>query len=124
MTESNPSQPSSGESRQAHSAGRVLAIVLPVALVGLGAYWWSKTLESKAHEEFAPNVVGLMFISEAMPTMGKMEFPDEDHDLVADPPKDPAKLINPNELVFSYVATEEKARSRRHMEGVGGRDQV
>jgi phosphonate transport system substrate-binding protein len=37
-----------------------------------------------------------------------LAFPDADNDLVADPPTDPAKLIKPNELVFSYVATEEK----------------
>src|SRR6187401_3098136 len=99
--EANPSQSSSGAPRPAPSAGRILAIVLPVALVGLIAYWWSSTLESKARNELAANVVGKMFISEAVPANTGLAFPDEDHDLVADPPKDPAKLIKPAELVFS-----------------------
>jgi phosphonate transport system substrate-binding protein len=107
--ETKPNQASSVGPRPAPSAGRIFAIVLPVALVGLIAYWWSSTLESKARNELASNVVGRMFVSEPMPTKSAMTFPDEDRDLVADPPKDPAKLINPDELVFSYVATEEKA---------------
>src|SRR4029079_13326504 len=45
---------------------------------------------------------------EAMPTSSGMAFADADHDLVADPPADPAKLIKPDELVFSYVATEDE----------------
>ena len=106
--EVNPSASSSREPRPAPSAGRIFAIVLPVAVAGLVAYWWSSTLESKARNELASNVVGKMFVSEAMPTKSAMAFPDADQDLVADPPSDPAKLIKPDELVFSYVATEEK----------------
>jgi phosphonate transport system substrate-binding protein len=106
--EATSSQPGSDSTRPAHSAARVFAIVLPVALVGLIAYWWSSTLESKARSELAANVVGRMFVAEPLPTKSGLEFPDEDHDLVADTPTDPAKLINPNELVFSYVATEDK----------------
>jgi phosphonate transport system substrate-binding protein len=107
IDDANPSQSSSGAPRPAPSAGRILAIVLPVALVGLIAYWWSSTLESKARNELASNVVGKMFVSEPMPTKSALAFEDADHDLVADTPTDPAKLIKPDELVFSYVATEE-----------------
>jgi phosphonate transport system substrate-binding protein len=103
------SESSHSEPRPAPSAGRILAIVLPVAVVGLVAYWWSSTLESKARNELASNVVGKMFVAEAMPTKNAMAFADEDHDLVADAPADPTKLIKPDELVFSYVATEEEA---------------
>jgi phosphonate transport system substrate-binding protein len=105
--EANPSQSSSGQPRPAPSAGRILSIVLPVAAVGLVAYWWSSTLESKARNELAANVVGKMFVSEPVPTKSGMAFPDEDHDLVADTPTDPAKLLKPDEIVFSYVATED-----------------
>src|SRR3954454_15140700 len=102
--EVNPSPSSPSERRSAHSAGRVFAIVLPVAVVGLVAYWWSSTLESKARSELASNVVAKMFVAEPMPTRSGMEFADRDHDMVADPPADPAKVIKPDELVFSYVA--------------------
>src|SRR4029079_19621600 len=106
--QANPNQGNSGAPRPAPSVARILAIVLPVAIVGFGAYFWSKTLESKARSELAANVVSKMFVSEPMPSKSGMEYKDEDHDLVADPPTDPAKMINPDELVFSYVATEEK----------------
>src|SRR6187431_824997 len=102
------SESSHSEPRPAPSAGRILAIVLPVALVGLVAYWWSSTLESKARNELASNVVGKMFVSEPMPTKTELAFADADHDMVADSPTDPAKLIKPEELVFSYVATEDE----------------
>ena len=48
-----------------------------------------------------------MFTAEPMPTGSAMAFADADNDMVADPPTDAAKLINPDVLVFSYVATEE-----------------
>ncbi len=98
-----------GAPRPEHSVARIIAIVLPVALAGLLAYWWTRTLELKARNELVPNVIGKMFVAEPLPTKGGLEFADEDHDLVADPPTDPAKLINPDALVFSYVATEEDA---------------
>lgn len=42
---------------------------------------------------------------------GKLDvlFCDEDRDLVADPPKDPAKRVNPDTLVFAYVPVEDPA---------------
>jgi phosphonate transport system substrate-binding protein len=106
--EVNSGRSSSSDPRPAPSVGRILAIVLPVAVLGLIAYWWSSTLESKAHNELASNVVAKMFVAEAMPSNSGMEFADADHDMVADAPADPAKAIKPDELVFSYVATEEK----------------
>lgn len=92
--------------RQEHSPGRVLAVVLPVALIGLLAYWWSRGLESQARSDIATTIIGRMFTAEPVPTSGKMAFADADNDLVADPPTDAAKLIAPATLVFSYVATE------------------
>ena len=50
-----------------------------------------------------------MFTGENAPVVAAMSFPDADNDMVADPPTDPAKLINPEVLVFSYVASEEEA---------------
>ena len=41
-------------------------------------------------------------------TGGKLDFPDADGDMVADPPADAAKMIAPDTLVFSYVATTEE----------------
>ena len=42
---------------------------------------------------------------------GKLDalYCDENRDGVADPPKDPAKLVNPSELIFTYAPVEEPA---------------
>lgn len=92
--------------RPTSSPARVLAIVLPVALVGLAAYWWSTTLEARAKNDMASGTIGRMFIADPTPLSSTMAFPDADNDMVADPPSDPSKLVNPDVLLFSYVATE------------------
>ena len=42
---------------------------------------------------------------------GKLDpiYCDENGDGIADPPKDPAKLLNPDPLVFAYVPVEDPA---------------
>jgi phosphonate transport system substrate-binding protein len=90
---------------------RILKVVLPVAIIAGLVYWWSSTLEATARKEMASNVVTRMFTGENAPLVSKMSFPDADNDLVADPPSDPAQLINPDVLVFSYVASEEEGPS-------------
>jgi phosphonate transport system substrate-binding protein len=95
--------------QQRSSVGRILAVVLPIALLGLYVYWRSTTLETRAREDMATAVVARMFTSQPMPTSRVMNFPDADQDLVADPPSDSSKLISPDPLVFSYVASEEES---------------
>lgn len=97
----------SASPQPSYSLSRILAIVLPIAAVGVIALVWSRTLESQARSDMASIVMGRMFLAEPMPTTGQMAFADADGDMLADPPSDPAKLLNPQVLVFSYVATEE-----------------
>lgn len=61
---------------------------------------------------------------------GKLDvlYCDEDRDLVADPPKDPKKLVNPDALIFAYVPVEDPAVYStpfsdllRHIEKVTGK---
>ncbi len=61
---------------------------------------------------------------------GKLDvlYCDEDRDLVADPPKDPKKLVNPDTLIFAYVPVEDPAVYAtpfsdllRHIEKVTGK---
>ena len=42
---------------------------------------------------------------------GKLDalYCDEDRDLIADPPKDPSKLVNPDPLIFTYAPVEDPA---------------
>jgi phosphonate transport system substrate-binding protein len=107
MNDASSAGSTSGAPRQPHSPGRVLAVVLPIAVVGLAAYWWSKGLEEKARVDAAPTMVARMFAAETMPPTGEMAFADADGDLVADPPSDESKLLKPDTLVFAYVAEEE-----------------
>ena len=93
MSDASSNNP--GAARPTSSPARILAIVLPVALVGLAAYWWSTTLEARARNDMASGTIGRMFIGDPTPLNSTMAFPDADNDLVADPPSDPAKLVSP-----------------------------
>jgi phosphonate transport system substrate-binding protein len=81
-------------------------VVVPVAIVGLGAYLWSSTLEQAARSEMSENVFARILSAHVATARSPMSFPDEDGDLVADPPADPQKTIAPDVLMFSYVAAE------------------
>lgn len=86
------------------SVTRVLLVVVPVAVLGLAAFLWSKTLEPAAQRELSQNVFARILSANAV-TM-PMSFPDKDGDLVADPPEEPEKMISPEVLRFSFVAGE------------------
>jgi phosphonate transport system substrate-binding protein len=94
------------QARPSISLANVLVIVLPAAIVGLGAYWWSTRLETKAQEELASSVFSRILSTNAAAADGSMAHADKDGDLVADTPDDPSELITPEVLVFSYVASE------------------
>ena len=105
------SEPMSDSSMQSEpprrhvSPARVLAIVIPVAIIGIAALVWSRTLEPKAREESATNSFTKILTSNAGSGEGAMKFEDKDGDLVADSPDDAAKCIKPEVLVFSDVAS-------------------
>jgi phosphonate transport system substrate-binding protein len=99
----------SSEPRPSISLARILMLVLPVAIVGAIAYAVSTRSVTTAREEGAPNIVARMFSTAAAPADDGMSFPDADGDLVADSPDDPAKCIDPQVLVFSFVAGEEES---------------
>jgi phosphonate transport system substrate-binding protein len=81
-------------------------VVVPVALLGLGAYLWSSTLEPAARSEMAENVFARILSANVAAARAPMSFADKDGDLVADPPDDPEQTIAPEVLMFSYVAAE------------------
>ena len=94
------------EPQPALSLSRVLKVVIPVALILGAAYWWSKQLEPAARDEMAENVLNRMLGEKSPLESATMLLTDKDSDMVADRPEDPAKLIAPDVLVFSYVASE------------------
>lgn len=69
-------------------------------------------------------------VAQSCPHRGDLDvmYCDEDRDLVADPPKDPGKLISPDPLIFTYVPVEDPAVYEtawsdfvRHLEKVTGK---
>ena len=109
MSEPDSAPPVSSRPQPALSFSRVLAIVLPVAVLGLAAYWWSSRLESEAREQMSSNVFARMLSTNVAAGSAPMSYPDKDGDFVADPPEDPAKLIAPDVLMFSFVAGESES---------------
>lgn len=90
------------------SVTRILSIVLPAAIVGIAAYALASRSVTVARDESAPNILTRMFTAESVPPVNKMAFADKNGDLVADPPEDLSKCIDPSPLVFSYVASEDE----------------
>jgi phosphonate transport system substrate-binding protein len=100
------------------SLRRVLLVILPVVIVGLGAYLWSQTLPQAAQDELSNNVFAKMLSANTSASGAKMSFADADNDLVADSPEDPAKCIDPEVLVFSFVAAETESVPQGAWDGV------
>src|SRR5438552_14067103 len=56
-------------------------------------------------------VAAVAMAAEPCAHRGKLDalYCDENRDLVADPPKDPAKLVSPDPLIFTYAPVEDPA---------------
>ena len=97
----------SGDAPQTRSFsfGRVLLVAVPLALVG----WWAATMYSKSLEQDAQakgeNTIITRLLGDGEATTLNKAYKDADDDLVADPPQDADKLIAPEEINFSYVAS-------------------
>jgi phosphonate transport system substrate-binding protein len=85
-----------------------LLVVVP-ALVVLGiVYQVTKgEFDRAAHEKESTLQAQMGFGAEPTPLHLDSAYTDADGDLVADCPKDPAKQISPDKLVFSFVASSE-----------------
>ena len=55
--------------------------------------------------------VGVALAADPCGHRGKLDalYCDENRDLVADPPKDPGKLVSPDPLIFTYAPVEDPA---------------
>jgi phosphonate transport system substrate-binding protein len=85
---------------------RVLLVVVPVAILGLVAYVVAQRLPQAAQNEMSDNVFARILSANTVTGRSSMSYPDKDKDLIADSPDDAAKCIDPEVLVFSYVAGE------------------
>ena len=94
------------ESHTSVSLSRVLKIVVPVAIVGIAAYVWSRTWEPNERDKLANNSFTRILTSNPLGTGATMKFADKDSDLIADSPDDAKQCIKPDVLVLSFVAAE------------------
>ncbi len=86
------------------SLGRVLLIVVPVCAIA-GAWYWVSTWKYQAEaNQKAPMLVPTPTPTELATNHLDSIYTDADGDLVADTPTDPAKIITPDVIEFSYVA--------------------
>ena len=90
-----------------------LAALIPVAAV-LGALYVIWILRpSQANRALNEQLV-LQTVGLATPVVNKLDprFTDANGDSIADPPTDPKQLIDPNPIVFSFVAVEDPTAYR------------
>lgn len=84
----------------------LLALFVPVAAV-LGGLYVAMTRTGGVQEHNTKTMLHMTGLG--TPTTNRLgtQFTDTDGDLVADAPTDPAKLVDPETILFSYIATDE-----------------
>jgi phosphonate transport system substrate-binding protein len=87
------------------SIGRVLLLVVPLALLAWATKMYSGNLQNDAQAHLERTMATRLLGDTTVAATLDKKFADADGDLVADPPKDAAKLIDPKEIRFSYVAS-------------------
>jgi phosphonate transport system substrate-binding protein len=89
------------------SIGRVLLVVVPLALVAWAAKMYSGNLETDAKATLERTMVSRL-LGDQHPAKLDKKYQDADGDLVADPPKDAAKALDPEEINLSYIAASDE----------------
>lgn len=103
---------SHANSKHGFSVQRVLLTLVPLCLIIVGGYFYYKNkieTEPKAGDERAM-LANLRLNKKPKLYHLSSAFTDTNNDLVADAPTDPAKFVNPDTLVFSYVGAEDSER--------------
>lgn len=112
-----PSTPGPRTERQTISTRRILVLAIPLmAIVGfLGGMAYNSVSQVKK-----PDMIPWLIADAKMRLSTQLDpkFVDADKDLVADPPTDPAKLVDPDPLVFSYIATDDPLQAEETWKSV------
>ncbi len=100
--------------RNGFSVQRVLYVLVPVMLLLIGAtYYFSNKIESDRNAIDEQLLLEKLRLGKPRINRLSAEFTDANHDLVADAPTDPAKLVNPETLGFSYIGAEDSQRQEK-----------
>jgi len=100
------------------SIGRVLLLVVPLALIAWAAKMYSGNLQTNAQAQLERTMVSRLLGDAAAAATLDKKFTDADDDLLADAPADAAKSLDPKEINFSYVAssdTEDEAETWKEL---------
>jgi phosphonate transport system substrate-binding protein len=98
-----PTPPSGGT----FSLKNVFLLVIPLSLI-IGAVGGWLYFNADAEQKKKVSVGASLKSSMDVPTKLTAGFEDEDKDMVADPPKDASKQLDPAELVFSTLGSDEE----------------
>lgn len=97
------------------SLARLLKVLLPVIILGYaGFHLLSSSYEQAAQAELQENVLQKLLADVEVKSDASIEFKDADGDLVADAPE-PEACIDPDKLVFSYIANAESGETDREV---------
>lgn len=108
---SSPPPPTAATPARGFSVRNVLTLALPlVAIVGgvAGFYYW-KFSSQEAADSVPPFPAYLKQTFDYPADLDTSVFADADNDMVADPPADPKKLVDPPTLVFVVLGSDLKA---------------
>jgi phosphonate transport system substrate-binding protein len=86
--------------------------VVVIATIGFAVYLKiQKPMEKQVHQN---NEISLRLTGLTAPVVNKLspEYTDANGNLIADPPSDPAKQVDPDTLAISYVAAEDPGKFR------------
>ncbi len=96
------------KNQSSFSLARVIVLGVPLVCAALLFIWiWTRQINEAAGEAQKNDQQSMRKLFHLDTPHGHAldpKFIDEDHDLVADPPKDKSKQLHPDTLVFSYVA--------------------
>lgn len=85
---------------------RVLVLAIPLAVAAyVGANWYQGDVQRDATDEMEKDIAKRMLGSYDAALQLADKYEDSDGDLLADPPADEQEWLDPDEIVFSYVAT-------------------
>ncbi len=88
---------------------RVVLAIIPIALVAWGIYAYSSRMEKSAQNNLEKTSLRKLLGDQYASTTLAGAYNDEDGDLIADVPINPNQFIEPDEVLFSYIASGDDA---------------
>ena len=99
------SVPQSSQPKPSFSVVRVLLVAIPLGFLcgWLMKSYFPQHIEAESNRQGSEKLQNMILRTDGQLKLDP-RFADADGDLIADPPKDPAQLVSPDVLVFSFIA--------------------